>query len=117
MTHNRPLLLVFDVNETLSDLAPLRHRFEDFGASADLMPLWFAGILRDGFALLPPEDPRTSAPWAVTAFAGFSPKPSGLPPRRKQPGTWWTGSPSWTSIPMSGRGSASCARPASGWSR
>ncbi|MGC9540644.1 haloacid dehalogenase type II [Streptomyces sp. UG1] len=44
-------VLVFDVNETLSDLTPLRVRFEDVGAPADLMPLWFAGVLRDGFAL------------------------------------------------------------------
>ncbi|WP_107122704.1 haloacid dehalogenase type II [Streptomyces dysideae] len=51
MSQNRPSVLVFDVNETLSDLAPLRHRFEQIGAPADLLPLWFAGILRDGFAL------------------------------------------------------------------
>jgi len=44
-------VLVFDVNETLSDLTPLRVRFEDVGAPADLMPTWFAGVLRDGFAL------------------------------------------------------------------
>lgn len=44
-------VLVFDVNETLSDLSPLRVRFEDVGAPADLMPTWFAGVLRDGFAL------------------------------------------------------------------
>ncbi|WP_404829421.1 haloacid dehalogenase type II [Streptomyces albicerus] len=43
--------MVFDVNETLSDLTPLRARFEDVGAPADLMPTWFAGALRDGFAL------------------------------------------------------------------
>ncbi|MGC1209074.1 MAG: haloacid dehalogenase type II [Ornithinimicrobium sp.] len=43
--------VVFDVNETLSDLAPLRGRFTDVGASADLAPLWFASVLRDGFAL------------------------------------------------------------------
>ncbi|MEV6738908.1 haloacid dehalogenase type II [Streptomyces sp. NPDC051104] len=51
MPANRPSVLVFDVNETLSDLTPLRGRFEEIGAPGDLMPLWFAGILRDGFAL------------------------------------------------------------------
>ncbi|MGW7257405.1 haloacid dehalogenase type II [Streptomyces sp. NPDC054834] len=51
MSANRPSLLVFDVNETLSDLTPLRGRLEEVGAPGDLMPLWFAGILRDGFAL------------------------------------------------------------------
>ncbi|WP_171110300.1 MULTISPECIES: haloacid dehalogenase type II [unclassified Streptomyces] len=49
--HRDPQVLVFDVNETLSDLSPLRVRFEDVGAPADLMPTWFAGVLRDGFAL------------------------------------------------------------------
>jgi 2-haloacid dehalogenase len=43
--------VVLDVNETLSDMTPLRSRFEDVGAPADLMPTWFAGVLRDGFAL------------------------------------------------------------------
>ncbi|MCX4420301.1 haloacid dehalogenase type II [Streptomyces mirabilis] len=51
MSAKRPSLLILDVNETLSDLTPLRGRFEEIGAPADLMPLWFAGILRDGFAL------------------------------------------------------------------
>ncbi|MBG0851295.1 haloacid dehalogenase type II [Streptomyces spinoverrucosus] len=44
-------VIVFDVNETLSDLTPLRLRFEDIGAPGHLMPTWFAGVLRDGFAL------------------------------------------------------------------
>lgn len=51
MSQDRPQLLVFDVNETLSDLGPLGRRFEDVGAPASLMPTWFAGVLRDGFAL------------------------------------------------------------------
>lgn len=44
-------LLIFDVNETLSDMSPLRARFTDVGAPAHLMDTWFAGVLRDGFAL------------------------------------------------------------------
>ena len=47
----RPALLVFDVNETLSDLAPMGERFEALGAPAHLAKTWFAGLLRDGFAL------------------------------------------------------------------
>jgi 2-haloacid dehalogenase len=47
----RPRLLVFDVNETLSDMAPLSARFEDVGVPAHLARLWFAELLRDGFAL------------------------------------------------------------------
>ncbi|MFP8904976.1 haloacid dehalogenase type II [Streptomyces atacamensis] len=49
--YRSPQVLVFDVNETLSDLTPLRDRFEAVGAPAELMPLWFAQTLRDGFAL------------------------------------------------------------------
>jgi 2-haloacid dehalogenase len=46
-----PPVIVFDVNETLSDLAPLSDRFVDVGAPAWLARLWFAALLRDGFAL------------------------------------------------------------------
>lgn len=47
----RPRVIVFDVNETLSDMSPLSHRFTDVGAPAELASLWFASVLRDGFAL------------------------------------------------------------------
>jgi 2-haloacid dehalogenase len=44
-------LIVFDVNETLSDMSPLGRRFADVGAEPQLAAAWFAGLLRDGFAL------------------------------------------------------------------
>jgi len=44
-------VIVFDVNETLSDMAPLAQRFTEVGAQAALAKLWFAALLRDGFAL------------------------------------------------------------------
>lgn len=44
-------VVVFDVNETLSDLAPLATRFTDLGLPAGATQAWFAGVLRDGFAL------------------------------------------------------------------
>ena len=47
----RPPVLIFDVNETLSDMAPLASRFSDVGAAPQLAKTWFAGLLRDGFAL------------------------------------------------------------------
>lgn len=47
----RPSVIAFDVNETLSDLSPLGARFVEVGASASAAPLWFASVLRDGFAL------------------------------------------------------------------
>lgn len=47
----KPVLILFDVNETLSDLTPMRTRFEEVGAPESLAQSWFAGVLRDGFAL------------------------------------------------------------------
>ena len=44
-------VIVFDVNETLSDLSPLAARFVAVGAPASASSLWFASVLRDGFAL------------------------------------------------------------------
>lgn len=47
----RPEVVVLDVNETLSDMTPLRGRLEAVGAPGDLLSSWFAATLRDGFAL------------------------------------------------------------------
>jgi 2-haloacid dehalogenase len=57
----RPSVVVFDVNETLSDMEPLRTRFVDIGAPGHLLERWFAATLRDGFALT-----------AAGAYAEFS---------------------------------------------
>ena len=46
-----PALIVFDVNETLSDMSPMAQRFEDLGMPGSTAKTWFAGLLRDGFAL------------------------------------------------------------------
>jgi 2-haloacid dehalogenase len=46
-----PSVIVFDVNETLSDMSPMAGRFADIGAPEHLAKLWFATLLRDGFAL------------------------------------------------------------------
>lgn len=43
-------VIVFDVNETLSDMRPLGAAFAAVGATEALAATWFAGILRDGFA-------------------------------------------------------------------
>jgi 2-haloacid dehalogenase len=47
----RPELIAFDVNETLSDMSPMAARFEAVGAPGHLAAGWFAGLLRDAFAL------------------------------------------------------------------
>ena len=69
-----PVLLVFDLNGTLSDMAPLAARFEEVGAPGRLAGLWFAGLLRDGFALtIGGENP----PFAGLAAEGFRMQLSG----------------------------------------
>jgi 2-haloacid dehalogenase len=52
-------VVVFDVNETLSDMEPLRARFVEVGLPATALDAWFAGVLRDGFALAACDDART----------------------------------------------------------
>ncbi|MDP9889540.1 haloacid dehalogenase type II [Pseudarthrobacter enclensis] len=44
-------VIVFDVNETLSDMSPMGERFREVGAPTEMAKLWFATLLRDGFAL------------------------------------------------------------------
>jgi 2-haloacid dehalogenase len=46
-----PTVIVFDVNETLSDMAPMGARFTEVGVPESASTLWFATLLRDGFAL------------------------------------------------------------------
>lgn len=48
---NMPSVIVFDVNETLSDMSPMKDRFEEIGAPAYLTQVWFSSLLRDGFAV------------------------------------------------------------------
>ncbi|MEU0221083.1 haloacid dehalogenase type II, partial [Streptomyces sp. NPDC006265] len=43
--------LVFDVNETLTDMSPLAARMAEAGLPGGLREQWFAGVLRDGVAL------------------------------------------------------------------
>lgn len=53
---NQPRTIVFDVNETLSDMSPLADAFDHEGLPALAARVWFAGILRDGFALTVTND-------------------------------------------------------------
>ncbi len=47
----RPAVVVFDVNETLSDLSPMGRHFAGVGCDEGAARWWFASLLRDGFAL------------------------------------------------------------------
>ncbi len=76
----RPALLVFDVNETLSDMSSMGQRFEDVGAPAHLAKAWFAGLLRDGFALTAVD---VSEPFARVAAEALRVNLHGLPLNRE----------------------------------
>lgn len=64
----RPRVMIFDVNETLSDMSPMAQRFEDVGAPAHLAKTWFAELLRDGFALTAVESTNSFAHLATGAL-------------------------------------------------
>ena len=63
-----PSVIVFDVNETLSDMSPMAGRFADIGAPEHLARLWFTALLRDGFALTAAGVQRPFAALAVDAL-------------------------------------------------
>ncbi|MBT2596446.1 haloacid dehalogenase type II [Arthrobacter sp. ISL-72] len=67
----KPSTIVFDVNETLSDMSPMGQRFVEVGASAYLAKLWFATLLRDGFALTAAGDNGTFAEIGAEALRGL----------------------------------------------
>jgi 2-haloacid dehalogenase len=71
-----PEVVVFDVNETLSDMAPLVSRFRDVGAPELTNRVWFASLLRDAFAMTAAGGtPR----FATLASAGLRSVLTGLP--------------------------------------
>lgn len=63
-----PAVIVFDVNETLSDMSPMAERFSDVGAPAHLAQLWFADLLRDGLGLAAAGAARPFADLGVDAL-------------------------------------------------
>jgi 2-haloacid dehalogenase len=71
-----PRVVVFDVNGTLSDLAPLVKRVIDIGVGPEDATAWFSGLLRDGFALTSmgenPDFAELAAGSLRTLFAGLS---------------------------------------------
>lgn len=67
----QPSAIVFDVNETLSDMSPMADRFRETGAPASLAKLWFATLLRDGFALTAAGDNVAFAEIGAEALRGL----------------------------------------------
>ncbi|MEZ2388327.1 haloacid dehalogenase type II [bacterium RCC_150] len=66
-------MIVFDVNETLSNMAPMADRFAEVGAPAAMAKLWFATLLRDGFALTAAGDNPAFADIGAEALRGLLP--------------------------------------------
>jgi 2-haloacid dehalogenase len=66
-----PAVIVFDVNETLSDLSVMDHRFTEAGAPAQLARLWFATVLREGFALAATGDAARFADIGTEVLTGM----------------------------------------------
>ncbi|MCX2747241.1 haloacid dehalogenase type II [Arthrobacter sp. MI7-26] len=64
-------VVVFDVNETLSDMSPMGERFGEVGAPTELAKLWFATLLRDGFALTASGDNGSFAAIGAGALRGL----------------------------------------------
>lgn len=67
----KPSVILFDVNETLSDMSPLGQRFVEVGAPAHLAKLWFATLLRDGFALTAAGDNGSFSAIGAEALRGL----------------------------------------------
>ncbi|MEO8219791.1 MAG: haloacid dehalogenase type II [Specibacter sp.] len=68
-----PSVIVFDVNETLSDMSAMAAKFAETGAPAPLAKLWFATLLRDGFALTAAGDNPRFAHVGTEALRGLLP--------------------------------------------
>jgi 2-haloacid dehalogenase len=66
-------VVAFDVNETLVDLRGLEGAFAEVRLDPALIPLWFARVLRDGFALTAAGGFRPFAEVATDALAGLAP--------------------------------------------
>ncbi|MFE9657309.1 haloacid dehalogenase type II [Micromonospora sp. NPDC006431] len=65
--------VAFDVNETLFALDRLRPAFTDAGLDPQQVPVWFARLLRDGFALTALGGYRPFAEVAAETLRGLDP--------------------------------------------
>ncbi|MDP9890592.1 hypothetical protein [Pseudarthrobacter enclensis] len=64
-------VIVFDVNETLSDMSPMEERFREVGAPAYMAKSWFATLLRNGFALAASGDNGSFATIGADVLRGL----------------------------------------------
>ncbi|MGH9249027.1 MAG: haloacid dehalogenase type II [Acidimicrobiales bacterium] len=71
----RPVVIAFDVIETLFPLEPVRQRLVDAGLPGHLLELWFARLLRDGFALAASDSYRPFGEIAAAALRSTAGSP------------------------------------------
>jgi 2-haloacid dehalogenase len=64
----RPLVIAFDVIETMFPLEPVRRLLVNAGVPGHLLEVWFARLLRDGFALAATDDYRPFGEVAAAAL-------------------------------------------------
>jgi 2-haloacid dehalogenase len=79
MSSPRLSAVLLDVNETLFSLASLGDAFAQAGLDRGQVKLWFARVLRDGFAFATAGDFRRFGDVAQAALGGLQPEP--LPPQ------------------------------------
>jgi 2-haloacid dehalogenase len=65
----RPIVLAFDVIETLFPLEPLRQRIIEAGQPGHILELWFTRLLRDAFALVATDCYRPFPEIAASALS------------------------------------------------
>ena len=75
--NDAPAVIVFDVNETLSDMGPLGATFTGLGMPSHMARIWFAEILRDGFALTAAGDNPAFADLATDSLQRLIAETSG----------------------------------------
>jgi 2-haloacid dehalogenase len=73
MTERDVRVVAFDVNETLFSLKSLGPVFATVGLDPAAVPLWFARLLRDGFALTAMGEYRPFGDLAATTLRGLDP--------------------------------------------
>src|SRR5918996_6217196 len=71
----RPLVIAFDVIETLFPLEPLRQRIVEAGQPGHVLELWFSRLLRDAFALVASGGYRPFGEFAVAALRSTASTP------------------------------------------
>jgi 2-haloacid dehalogenase len=64
----RPLVIAFDVIETLFPLEPMRQRLINAGQPGHVLELWFCRLLRDAFALVASDSYRPFGEIATSAL-------------------------------------------------